>query len=485
MNIEDLIREANPVPASDLAVADSPHAQHMLAQILQETAASSAARRGQPSRRRRKRTLMTVVLAATAAGATVAALTLAVPGAAERPSHGRPGTPGAHPGTAHAATARQILLTAAANVTSGPATGRYWRVREIAGLAFPGGTKAHPYDILLSSSFDQWNPRSAGEKYWLISQDLGTVPATPADASAWRAAGSPTTWHGGRPPQFTFGFTPWTRPLYATTAASAPSATWTVSDGRVGYVEGDEPGLKAAQFREMPTSPRGVAAVLRHYYDVPCATHPGCSPENQFIWSEALMLLQDPVSAKVRSATLKVMASLPGVRLLGPMTDPLGRHGYGFSVPGSLYGVGDNPKYHPVHAVVIDPRSGSLLATEDIAPMPRNVQCDTVANSGSGPQILEPFRQGKKILKIPFTCVGPSYEGRSYGGQVDEFTALVGAGWTNASPVPPASAQRGLGLTPGLPPGEGVRPPGPSSQLAGHRDVIRARHELRKAIAGS
>ena len=452
MNIEDLIRAANPVQPSDVAAGDAPHAKRMLERIRAHHAVGDAHHR-RSSPRRRKRTSITVGLIVAAAGAAAVALVVAVPGAVQRPSHGRLPRPGARAGTAQLPTARQVLLTAAAHVTSAPATGRYWRVRVVTGLTFPGGTKAHPYDISLDISYDQWNPRSAGEKYWLISQELGTVPATSADATAWRAAGSPTTWRSGQSGDLTES-SPWTRPLYATTAASPPSATWTVSDGTVGYVEGDLAGLKAAQFRHMPTSPGGVAAVLRHYYIATgCARHPSsCSPEDQFTWTDALFLLQDPVSARVRSATLKVMASLPGVRLLGPVTDPLGRSGYALATDSLL--PGGTAFYHPVHAVIIDPRTGSLLATEDIAPVPRNVQCRSLTAAD------DPAGRGKPVVKlrighgkqITLACVGPSYEGRSYQGQVDEFTVLVSAGWTNASPVLPSSTQQGLGF-PGLPPG--------------------------------
>jgi hypothetical protein len=450
MNIEDLIREANPVKTSDLAGADSPDAQRTLAQILRERALASpahsrplhlgraGARQGRHSRRGRKRTLITVGLAAATAGATAAALILALPGAAHSPPPRSALRPSAHPRTAPLTTARQVLLTAAAHIASSPATGRYWRLREIGGITWPGGTKAHPYDISLSVSFDQWNPKSAGQKAWDIFQELGAAPATPADAAAWRAAGSPTRWHSGsRGFIMTAGL--WHGELAATTAASAPGASWQVSDGTLGYVEGDEPGLQAAQFRQMPTSPRGVAAVLRRYYAATgCATHPGCSPEDQFIWSEALFLLQDPVSARVRSATFKVMASLPGVRLLGPVTDPLGRRGYALATD-SLEPGGGNP--NAVQVVVIDPRAGSLLATEDVKPMPGNVQCQTIGSNSAA-------NKGKPIFKLsvphrkPFIgrCVGPSYQGRSYPGQVDDYTALVSAGWTNASPAPPPTS---------------------------------------------
>lgn len=87
----------------------------------------------------------------------------------------------------------------------------------------------------------------------------------------------------------------WTYPLAATTATSSRSASWDVSDGTVGFVEGDLAGLTAAQFRRMPTRPRQVKALLRQYAVRAHCRNAGCSSVDQLIWSEALMLLQDPV----------------------------------------------------------------------------------------------------------------------------------------------------------------------------------------------
>jgi len=452
MDIEDLIREANPVKASDLPAGDSPHAQRTLAQILAARTPRPAAgpvpgRRRSP-RRARKRLIM-AGLAVAAAGATAAAVVLAAPSAPTAPAHAAP---------AQLTTARQVLLTAAAHVASAPATGKYWRVQAIRGDTWPGGTRSHPYDIVLATSYDQWNPRSAGQKEWEITRQLGTVPATPADAAAWRAAGSPTTWRSGQKPGERdilqgLGHYP-LRPdvLAATTAAAAKSATWTVSDGTVGYIEGDLAGLKAAQFRQIPATAAGVEAVLRHYYaQTKCPSHPAsCSTEGQFIWSEALALLADPVSAPVRSATFKVMASLPGVRLLGPMTDPLGRHGYGLAAgPNSL----SVAPHNPAQAAVIDPHTGSLLAVEDIGPLPPNVQCETVDTTrpagGDGKPVTTVHLPHRTITG---TCIGSSYQGRSYPDQLDDYTVLVSAGWTNASPVlPPSTQEDPLGTPGGLP----------------------------------
>ncbi len=400
-----------------------------------------------------------------AAAAAVVVLASGVLGAAPhaapevapaRPAHARPAQP---------TTARQILLAAAAHVASGPVTGRYWRVQEISGITFPAGTKADPYDVSLTTSFDQWNPSSAGTREWTISRQLGARPATAADAAGWRAAGSPARWHSGEPAYRSnaslAGYPlDWYGPLAATTAASAPSATWQVSDGTVGYMEGDEAGLTAAQFRRMPAVPRLIEARLRHYAKLTwCVQHPagGCSTVDQIIWSETVALLRDPVPAQVRSATFKVMAALPGVRLLGEMTDPLGRRGYGLA-PGSQepnYG-----QFNPTKVVVIDPRTGSLLATEDIGSMPRTLACLSfdVVNRNPRSRALagKPVRPGERLPKpkdVITKCTGSAYDGRSYPRQVDDYVAVVNESWTNASPVlPPPSARSGPSGFPGLPP---------------------------------
>ena len=83
---------------------------------------------------------------------------------------------------------------------------------------------------------------------------------------------------------------------------------------------------------------------------------------------------------------------------------------------------------------MIDPASGSLLATEEIAPMPRSVQCWMQLNDAGQTR-----------------CIGESYLGRSYAGQVGEFVALVSAAWTDASPsLPSATTEDPTGF-PGLP----------------------------------
>lgn len=436
MNIEDLIRQANPVLPGDVDAGDSPRAQRTLAQILAGHSAGGrslhrrrgAARHGLSFRQRRTRTLITAGLAAAAAGAIAAAAVLAAPRTADRPSprptHGAAPAPAARSRTPEPTTARQVLLAASANVPSAPLTGRYWHFKAMRGLTFPAGTPAHPYDVSLAEALEEWDPSVAGQKAWGVSRQLGAVSATPADAAAWRAAGSPTTWRSGKwPPTMndTRGAIFWARPLAATTTASPPFVVWGKSDGTVGVVEGDTTFLTADQFRQIPASQRGVVKMLRQIYDqTGCDHETGCSPMDQFLWSMSVNLLQDPVSPQVKSAAFKVMASLPGVRMLGPMTDPLGRHGFGLAVAEDDLGTAHpDPRIHLTEAAVINPATGALLAVEDVGPMPRNVACMTYDSAGR--------------------CVGPSYTGRSYPLQVDAYAAIVSEGWTNAAPALPVN----------------------------------------------
>ena len=446
MNTEDLIRAANPVRTTDLPGGDSPAARRTLDQILAQAAPAEG--RARRFHRIGRRTLAAAALAATAASVAVAVLVSTAPGPAPRSAASAPRPSGAPPRPAHQVTAhpahpvsaRQVLLTAAEHVSGGPSSGNYWRVRLVGGYTFPAGTTAHPYDITVMTSADQWNPRTPGVKEWAIFQNLGARPATPADTAVWRAAGSPKSWHSGQPARQKSGWlggfpVQWMDTLAATTSPSPATASSTVSDGTVGYVEGDLSGLNAAQFSAMPTSEPAIAKVLGDYYAQLhyCAQNPGkCSTKDQIIWAEAVMLLQDPVSPQVRAATFRVMAGLPGVRTLGLMTDPLGRTGYALAPAGQDPNA-DPQNFNPLRVILIDPQTGSLLTTEELGPMPRTLHC------------LSFDRKNR--------CAGSAYVGRSYPYQVDDFVAVISQSWTNAVPIPPPPARSTPNLgSPGLPP---------------------------------
>jgi hypothetical protein len=381
----------------------SPEPMRRAADFAAATGGSYGRNRGRmaaPARRRLRVALPSFVALVTAAA-------IAVVFAAVSSGHG-PGRsqPGGSAGVNF--TARDVLLTAATHVTSAPASGKFWKTTTISGELLPAGTKAHPYDMFLPIRYTQWAPRRSGLREWTISRTLGLVPATPADAAGWRATGSPKSWN-----YFKTTFT---------TSGSPPSATWQTSDGTVGLVEGDEPGLTPAQFLAMPTRPRALLATLRHYALATwCGRHrqAGCSTIDQLVWSEAVNLLQAPVTSQVRAATFHVMADLPGVRLLGKTRDPIGRPGYGF---------GSGPTAGGAIAV-IDPDTGSLLAVESVGNAPR-----VVCLPSHGLAI-------RAKTKPAAACATPAYYGRSYPSQLSQYQVVVTDGWTNSAPVlPPRSA---------------------------------------------
>jgi hypothetical protein len=381
----------------------SPEPMRRAAAIAAATGGSFRRHGGRTSARTRRRLRVAVPTCVTLVTAAAIVVVFANVSNGRGPEHSQRGG-----GAGVTFTARDVLLTAATHVASAAASGKFWKITTISGELLPGGTKAHPYDMFLPTRSTQWAPGRSGVREWTVSRNLGLVPATAADKAAWLAAGSPKSWN-----YFKTTFT---------TSASPPTATWQVSDGTVGLVEGDEPGLTPVQFRAMPASPRALLARLRHYARVTwCGRHPqaGCASVDQLVWSEAVNLLQDPVTSQVRAATFKAMADLPGVRLLGKVRDPIGRPGYGF-------GAGPNAEGA---IAVIDPDTGSLLAVERFGNAQR-VVCRPSHERG----IRAPAKPGAE-------CPTPAYYGRSYPNQLSQYQVVVSDGWTNSAPVlPPRSA---------------------------------------------
>jgi hypothetical protein len=303
-------------------------------------------------------------------------------------------------------TAQQVLLTAAEHAATAPATaGTYWRVDDIEAQLLPAGTLAHPYDIFAMQRQDVWTAKAVGKRSWYIWQELPVSLATPADAAAWRAAGSPSRWIFGAG----------AKTQTDTLSAQASAASMSVSDGTVGYIEGDEGSLTAAQFAALPDTTGGLKALLVGYAKKTwSAQHPGGggATVDQLVWGEAVALLTDPVTPQVRAAAFKVMAGLPGVRSLGRMHDLLGRTGYGLGLgPSTSSSVGKQ-------IALIDP-NGVFLGTALVG-HPDPAMCN---QPGA-------------------TC--HAYYGRhSFSAMAPiRWLLVVKAGWTSSRPpLPPVSAR--------------------------------------------
>ncbi|MBW8486799.1 CU044_5270 family protein [Actinomadura parmotrematis] len=307
-----------------------------------------------PAGRPRTRRLLWTVLPA-AALTTAAAVTIGIL------------TSDPHPADT---SARRVLLAAAAESAKAPPSGRYYVFTRQEGRAYTVGSKEHPYTVLSRRIDELWYPTAPGAAGRIASQDLGVRPATPADAAAWRAAGSPDRvtercdegaiigYKGsGRRPDGITEEVPIRRHCRRLdvrpgprTTAPLPSAPGTLGRPPVGLDPARLSGDPAVLRRQLLSWTRagGLVGPVR-----------GDSAQ---LWAAAGTLVASPVGPvrpAVRAAAYRVLADLPDVRSLGPVTDQRGRRGQALTRTGS-----NTEAVAPgTYRLTVDPRTGAPLAT--------------------------------------------------------------------------------------------------------------------------
>jgi hypothetical protein len=375
-------------------------------------------------------------------------------------SSGRPASPG-HPGAGKAVTgtasgrpsgapapgapsAHAILLAAATSAARmmPAAQGAYWRVRTETMVLRPAGPKANPYNMAWLSLTDEANARAVKQPSRWMSQELGAKPATPQDAAAWRADGSPRGWVIipvlRVKPDGTVEFTK------TSSAPGAPLAFDQQMNGDVADAVGDGSWLTTAQLAAFPADPARLKALMVRYvnYDYRFVGGPAKGTMDQNLMVEAVNLLQAPLPPAVRSAVFQVMAGLSGSRTLGPMRDPLGRTGYGIAIADAqLVDEAWLPSGTQGEAVlIVDPASGQLLATEVIVTTPGSA---VVPGQSARKHVAIKADRGKPAAggsspcqkqPAPASCVPPVYYGLRHQGQVWWYTVIKSAAWTHAAP---------------------------------------------------
>jgi hypothetical protein len=359
----------------------------------------------QTARRRRRRASGLVAVAAGSAAVAVAvALTVsATPASAPTAARHTPKAGGA---PKVALTARDILLTAAVNAAKAPAVGKYWVVSTKVMLLLGVGTSAHPYNIADYSTQQNWDPRSARLKGWIITKDDGARLATPADRAAWRLAGAPTSWKMGG------GFS---------TSGSAAQAWSQPGGGTVGYLGG---AVTAARLRALPRSEARLKAIMRK-----------AARGGEGMFNVGVQLLQDPVRPQVRANVYRILAGLRRVRLTGITADPLGRSGRGVALPGN----------GTEQVIVISPGTGELLSDEFVVTTPgRRTGADGYLLSHQGCHVYQSIGLSKAAERkvagglTRAQCARFGFFGVEYPGQIQSYDAYTRLGWTNASPALPA-----------------------------------------------
>jgi hypothetical protein len=302
------------------------------------------------SRGSRHRTARRVAAAAVAAGAAAALAfaTLVPHGApAARPGHGQAGGLPGRP-------ARSFLLTMAVKAAAASSATGQWYCQQ---MEQAGRTLVGADDTTLQAPWDQGPPASlAGYRYSIfgatmtescfeqprkgapygtveaVTQRLGAHPASPADAAAWRRAGSPTSWIA------------WFDKTARITTAPGPRV-------HAGPRNLTVPRLNYAT---LPTSPgRLKAYILAHQ-----AALGNTGTQSEVLYDDAFTFMNGQSPPAVRAAAYRVLASVPGIRMRPNVQDPAGQSGTALwlSQTGPALGL-----------TIVDPATSTPLCVEDVA----------------------------------------------------------------------------------------------------------------------
>ncbi|MFI6920240.1 CU044_5270 family protein [Nonomuraea spiralis] len=291
--------------------------------------------------RRRRWPVVGASLAGAAAAVTVAATLLAPTGqtpSAQEPSAVGPSGRGSSSAVVRL-SAREILLAAADSVGPASGEGAYW-VRSAVNGRFERDPSDR-YTLKTTRSVEAWLPNAADRRTWVIRRDLGTVPATPEDEAAWRAAGSPRSWTlpGANPP------------VKLRTAPGEPDALRD-DTGKTLTLLGTP--MTPTTLKALPTTPEGLRDTLEQIISKGYGKE-RVNMDNQLFETGVRLVMNLPTSPEVRAAAYRMLAALPGATAEGEVTDPLGRRGQAVSRPG---GTGEQYRF------VVDTTTGQPLALE-------------------------------------------------------------------------------------------------------------------------
>jgi hypothetical protein len=368
----------------------------------------------------------------------------------------------AGPGSPSPSAAAVLSALATAAAAQPASAGKYLRASVFVGNLGVSGPNASPYIIdqrsMLSTT---WYPVSPGAKVvaYASAEQTSMLP-TPGAAAAWLADGKPALPHRA--------------------AQEALYPDFAGGDLGEPYFGGEN--LTAAQYQALPTSTAGLKAAVEHAAQTMHQALPGQHQlaTNQEIFEVCLALLDhDPVSSAVRAATLRVLATLPGIQYEGTITDALGREGAAISMPGITaipWGTGwgqsvpagsDMTSYPRLRIVISS--SGTLIDEEYVTTSPTLSGLSVLPSSGAipGPTKCPAgyysydkgtacTEDGNIVHSSPgsFTITGP-HGGRAPGklvflnqsvpavptGTVLAYRAFLTAGWTNDTPSASGSAQ--------------------------------------------
>lgn len=352
MDIDDLVRRARPHSPADWS--HEPQAHRVLSEVLAhpaEPTRPAADRSGVRRSTVRWSFLGTGLVGAAAAAALIVPAVVSAPQPGVQPPIGTSGAPA----TAAAPAARDILLAAATRAEAAPVrSGRYWHVRkELVSGPIEVGTAPNTYHVMRREVQESWRARDAAGGNWDGLRDLGARPRTAADETAWKAAGSPTTWNLG--PSDTAG-------KDDLVLSTRPGKGHLFKGNRPG--PGERPPLDHSldTVRRLPTDAADLRDTMLRGIRADADFPAGSESEHIRLFGELTRLLLDaPAPPKVRAAAFRVLADIPGVRSLGDVRDAGGRPGLGVQMSMRKKGLSW------AHEIVVDAGSLQLLAEKSVS----------------------------------------------------------------------------------------------------------------------
>ncbi|MEU5996135.1 CU044_5270 family protein [Spirillospora sp. NPDC047418] len=245
---------------------------------------------------------------------------------------------GTTPDTTGPVSARTVLLSAASTVERAPLTqGKYWHVvsQERARVIVGKG-------MFDSTSQTGWWDAGPGREAWSATRSLGSRYLGPAPK------GGPTVVDNGGKPQ--------------------PERT--TDSGPTGWTKVKVPGGHAFRLqewgsvtppdvRELPEDPQGLKTFLAQALKRSVRADGGSIDPAEWLFANAQKIGTTPASPKTLGAAYRLLATDPGLRVVGQVTDPLGRKGTAIARPVAEGGQGEE-------WLVIDPATGRMLAHEDV-----------------------------------------------------------------------------------------------------------------------
>ncbi|MFE9657865.1 CU044_5270 family protein [Micromonospora sp. NPDC006431] len=352
-DVLNLLAKARPARLNPPPNRAEDTAQAIAGIMANASAADRHAALDQPRTPRRPRAVLLKAVGVAAAAVTAVAVAVAVAGPGAAPRNAPNAAPGiVSPAPQRPMDASRLLLVAAerSNKTS-PDSGRYLTIQTESGFAVPVEAADGTYTMFARSGSQYWLARSSADRSWVISQSLGAAPATPSDEAAWRRNGSPAVMRITKPKPFDLQIAP--GKVHGNTVDAAHL-----------FALGDR-NVSQAELDALPADPVALRGALLSRFDGGGGDMP--TDRDQWLFTVAASVVIDlPVSNKVRAAAYRMLATLPGVRGLGVVHDMHGRPGQAIAF------AQESPTFGRFEVrLIIDPDTGQALGKEMRAVEPR------------------------------------------------------------------------------------------------------------------